>query len=383
MRIKITIFLLIICFLGGCLPPKRLPPPLEFIPPKKWPELSRPTDVKAFKSALRCSLNYYRRLPPNHIIPGTNISYRVEELIEGLEIFELCLENVAWQKCLKAHFDMYQAGGGKKVLFTGYYQPILYGNLSPTKRYRYPIYRRPDELVKINLSRFGKDLPHLVLKGMLKGNEIVPFYTRLEIDFFKKLAEKGYEIVWVDDPVELFFLHIQGSGLIILPNGEKLYLHYAISNGHPYRSIGQSMKGLGLLDAANGLEIKEYLRTHPEKMETILSLNPSYIFFDIRDRGPLGALEEVLTPFYSIATDPSIFPRGSLLFIETQLPLLDSNKTLASWSPFRSFALNQDSGGAIKGSSRADIFLGTGEVAEAQACYMAEYGKLYLLIKKK
>jgi len=384
MRIKLIVFFVVFLYLG-CIP-KKPPPPLEFVPSKDWPLLTKPKDMEAFQTALNNSLNYYHRLPSDYTMFVGDTAYTVGELIEGLKIFQVCLKKPDWQSCLKAHFDLYQATGmnnKKQALFTGYYQPILFGSFSPTERYRYPIYSIPDEWVKIDLRRFGKNLPHLVLKGMVQGHEIVPFYTRSEIDFEHKLKGKGYEILWVDDPVELFFLHIQGSGMVILPDGQRIYVHYAASNGRYYHSIGQSMKSLGLIEDGNGLEIKRYLRSHPKKIKTVFSKNPSYIFFEIRDKGPLGALEEVLVPYYSVATDFNIFPKGAILFITTEIPLVNDRQELLGWRPFSTFAFNQDSGGTIKGSGRVDIFFGTGPLAEAQACYMDRYGKLYLLMKKE
>jgi membrane-bound lytic murein transglycosylase A len=140
---------------------------------------------------------------------------------------------------------------------------------------------------------------------------------------------------------------------------------------------------LGLIENGNGLEIKRYLMAHPERIKAVFSTNQSYVFFEIRNNGPLGALEQVLVPYYSVATDFTIFPKGNLLFIKTEIPSVDAQQKLVGWKPFSSFVLNHDTGGAIKGSGKADIFFGTGPVAEAQACYMVRYGKLYLLVKKK
>jgi len=384
MRLKLVIFLFL-CFFLGCLPSRQISPPLELI--THWPKFSQPTNIKAFTQALTRSLNYYSRLPSGYTMWVGDVPYTVEELKESLNLFQYCLGENNFTDCLKAHFDLYEASGlnkRKEVLFTGYYQPILHGSFTPTDRYRYPIYRLPDEWVRINLRRFeDPDLPPKVLIGMVHSHEVIPFYTRADIDFAHKLQGKGYEIVWVDDPVELFFLHIQGSGIVILPDGKQIYVHYAASNGRPYRSIGQIIKAWGLLDKPNGLNIKQFLRNHPEKMQAVFSTNPSYIFFKIVDRGPLGALNECLTPLYSVATDPTIFPRGALLFVDTKIPRVNEKQELLNWQPFSSFVLNQDTGGAIKGPGRVDIYFGTGSKAEAQACYMARRGKLYLLVKKK
>ncbi|HDD43316.1 MAG TPA: hypothetical protein ENG63_00440 [Candidatus Desulfofervidus auxilii] len=382
----IVIIFLILCIFVGCLPPPKPPPNLIKLPFKKWPVLKKPQDLDTFFVALERSLNYYQKLPPDYTFLVAGTPYTALEMEKSLKIFKYCLNKSNWQSCIRNYFDLYQAAGlnqKREVLFTGYYQPILYGSFSPNERFKYPIYRVPDELLKIDLKRFDETLPPRILIGMVRGNEVIPFYSRAEIDYSLKLAGKGYEIIWVDDPIELFFLHIQGSGIVILPDGKKVYLHYAISNGRPYKSIGQVMKTLGLLEKPNGIKIKKYFKNHPEMMKKIFSVNESYIFFQIVEKGPLGALDEILTPYYSLATDPNIFPKGSMLFLQTEIPIVDDKQNLKGWQTFHSFALSQDTGSAIKGPGRADIFFGTGNKAEAKACYMARRGKLYLLIKKK
>ncbi len=381
---KLGLIFISLFILFACVPFKKPPPALIRV--KKWPPLKRPADMKAFNAALDRSLHYCSRLPADYTFWINNLPYTARELEVDLETLKYCLNQADWQKCLKSHFVLYQARGLKKkeVLFTGYYQPVLHAALSPSKRYRYPIYRLPDEWIKIDLRRFGHDLPAKTLIGMVKGHEVIPFYTRAEIDFAHKLMGKGYELAWVDDPIELFFLHVQGSGILVLPDGQRLYVHYAASNGRPYRSIGRIMREWGLLDDnVNGLRIKEFLRNHPEMMQKVFAFNESYIFFKLVPKGPLGAINEVLVPYYSLATDPSVFPRGAILFVDTEIPKVDEKQHFLGWQPFKTIAFSQDTGGAIKGPGRADIFFGTGPIAEAQACYMAQKGKLYLLVGGK
>jgi len=384
LRVGFICIYIFLFLLFACVPFKKPPPALIRV--KKWPPLKRPADMKAFNAALARSLHYYSRLPADYTFWINNVSYTASELKRSLEILKYCLNQSDWQGCLKSHFDLYQAKGlnkAREVLFTGYYQPLLHGALSPSERYRYPIYRLPDEWVKIDLCRFNHNLPAKTLIGMVKGHEVVPFYTRAEIDFAHKLQGKGYELAWVDDPIELFFLHVQGSGILVLPDGQRRYVHYAASNGRPYRSIGRIMRKWGLLDKVNGLRIKEFLRSHPEIIQKIFAFNESYIFFKFVPKGPLGAINEVLVPYYSLATDPSVFPRGAILFVDAEIPMVDKKQHFLGWQPFKTLAFSQDTGGAIKGPGRADISFGSGPLAEAQACYMAQKGKLYLLVGKK
>ncbi len=348
---------------------------------KKWPQIPKPSDPDGFLRALEHSANYYAHLPQDYTFFINNIPYTAVEMREALECLKMCLKDPDWRQCLKKHFVLYKTN--TQVLFTGYYQPILHGSLQKDARYRYPIYRLPNEWVRLELRRFGQDLPPKTLIGMVNHHEVVPFYTRKEIDFEKKLQGKGYELAWVDDPVELFFLHVQGSGVIILPNGQRRYVHYAATNGRRYQSIGRIMKQWGLLEKPNGLNIKSFLRMHPEWIPKVFAVNESYIFFKFVERGPLGALNEILTPYYSLATDPSVIPRGAILFVSTHIPKVNETQDLLGWESFQSLAFSQDTGGAIKGSARADIFFGTGKVAEAQACYMDSPGDLYVLVKKR
>ena len=381
------IILIFLCFFISCLPPKKLAVKnFKLIPPKKWPRLSRPKDVLSFRQALHRSLNFYERLPLDYGFFIDGNYYSIREIKEGLLIFNDCLNQADWPNCLKERFDLYQSRGmdGKgKVLFTGYYEPVLEGSLTPSNVYRYPIYRLPDEWVKIDLRVFDETLPNRVLIGMIKGHKVLPFYTREEIDYQKKLAGKGYEIFWVKDPVELFFLHIQGSGVIKLEDGREINVHYCGSNGHRYQSIGKVLADLNLLSDVNGNNIKAFLKNHPEILHKIFSYNKSYVFFEIAEDGPIGSIGEVLTPKYSIATDPSIFPRGALAYIVTEEPLVDEQGEILRWQKFQSFVLNQDTGGAIKGPGRVDVFFGRGKIAEIKAGYMLREGKIYLLLKKK
>lgn len=226
-------------------------------------------------------------------------------------------------------------------------------------------------------------LPNKVLIGRVVGDLILPFYTREQIDYQKKLSGKGYEIAWVKDPVELFFLHIEGSGVIKLEDGKEINVHYCGSNGHPYQSIGKVLAELNLLDKIDGKNIKAFLKAHPEMLPEILSYNKSYVFFEVVKNGPIGSIGEVLTPEYSIATDPNIFPKGALSYIITKEPIVNGQSKILEWQKFQSFVLNQDVGGAIKGLGRVDIFWGRGKVAEIKADYMTREGKVYLLLKKK
>jgi membrane-bound lytic murein transglycosylase A len=189
----------------------------------------------------------------------------------------------------------------------------------------------------------------------------------------------------VNDPIDLFFMHIQGSGKIRLPDGNVMQVSYAQKNGHPYRSIGRYLLDKEKLTSSEMTHqsIKKYLREHPEELSDILNYNKSYVFFRIVENGPIGALGLTLTSGRSIATDLDLFPKGALAFVRLRKPVFDKNGNIKTWEIFSRFVLNQDTGGVIKGPGRVDLFCGTGSDAEMLAGSLKENGELYFLVKKK
>ncbi|UCH95811.1 MAG: MltA domain-containing protein [Candidatus Aminicenantes bacterium] len=298
---------------------------------------------------------------------------------------------------VRQHYRFYQSAAPGDVLFTGYFEVDLRGSLTPSEVFRYPLYRKPDDLYRVDLSSFPffqkyRGLPR-VLRGRLFGNRtnrtggprIVPYYTREEIDYRQKLAGKGLEIVWIDNPIDVFFLHIQGSGVVALDSGETLRVNYDESNGHPYRAIGRLLVQQDILTLENvSLQsIRDYLEKHPEEMKDIFVYNPSYVFFRVVEEGPMGAIGVPVTPFRSIATDGYLFPKGALCYIETQLPVFDDGGKVTGWKMYSGFALNQDSGGAIRGPGQVDLFTGYGKKSRLIAGHMKQPGTFYFLLKTR
>jgi membrane-bound lytic murein transglycosylase A len=270
------------------------------------------------------------------------------------------------------------------VLFTGYYEPLLEGSLERTGPYQYPIYGRPPDLLEIDLGAFKESLRGKRIIGRLVGHRVVPYFSRAQIDGQGALNGRGLELLWLRDPVDLFFLHIQGSGQILLPNGRRIHVNYAGTNGRPYRSIGRILIDQGAIprEQMSMQAIKAYLKAHPEEMEEILFANPSYVFFRIVKEGPLGSLGVPVTPGRTIATDPRLFPRGGLAFIRARKPVTDGEGRILRWDRFSRFVLNQDSGGAIRGAGRVDLFCGSGPEAELTAGHLQHQGRLYFLLWK-
>jgi len=263
-------------------------------------------------------------------------------------------------------------------LITGYYEPLLHGSLVKTKRFRYPVYGRPDDLVVVDLGALYPELQGKRYRGRLNSNRVVPYYSRTEISQGKRPPDE-IVLAWVDDPVALFFLEIQGSGRIRLPDGKLLHVGYADQNGHPYVAIGRTLVDSGAmkLEEATMPAIRAWLKANPEKAQAVLNSNPSYVFFTLREpdnTGPIGALNVPLQPERSIAVDPNFIPLGSPVWFDTSLPGNSDAR------PYRRLVFAQDTGGAIRGPVRADLFLGFGENAERIAGAMRQRGKLYVLL---
>lgn len=261
-------------------------------------------------------------------------------------------------------------------LITGYYEPLLNGSWTRTERYRYPIYRAPDDLVTVDLGALYPELKGKRVRGRLTGRRVVPYHARSEIDA-DPLPLAGNELLWVDDPVALFFLQIQGSGRVRLPSGDVVAVGYAEQNGHPYTAIGRTLaERTGLKpEAIDAPTIRAWLAANPAQAPTVMNTNASYVFFALRDPGlpgPLGALGVPLFPERAIAVDPAYIPLGLPVWLDTTLP--DSE------ARYRQLVFAQDTGGAIKGPVRADLFFGYGPQAEDLAGRMRASGRLYVLL---
>ncbi|WP_299139825.1 MltA domain-containing protein [uncultured Tateyamaria sp.] len=242
---------------------------------------------------------------------------------------------------------------GADGLFTGYFEPELDGALRPSSRYRYPVYAMPPEA---RVSR--------------------PWLTRRQILEGSAMDGRGLEIAWVDDPVELFFLQIQGSGRIRLPSGQMIRVGYSGSNGHEYRSIGSELVRRGTYAAhqVSAQVIKNWVKRNPFDGTQLLYHNPSYVFFREvsevpADRGPLGAMNRSITTMRSIAVDPAHVPLGAPVWIEKD-----------GKNPLRRLMIAQDTGSAIKGAQRADVFFGTGDKAGRQAGRLRDPGRMMVLM---
>jgi membrane-bound lytic murein transglycosylase A len=273
-------------------------------------------------------------------------------------------------------FQLIQSDGTEEGLVTGYYEPLLKGSRTQSSRFRYPIYGVPDDLLVVELADVYPELKGMRLRGRLDGRRVVPYYSREEIEQ-GRVAAAAKTILWVDDAIELFFLQIQGSGRVLLDNGETVRIGYGEQNGYPYRSIGRLLveRGELPLEKASMQGIQAWARANPGKVSELLNQNASYIFFNevpAGAPGPYGALGVPLTAQRSVAVDRVFVPLGAPVFLATTWPL--------SSRPLNRLMLAQDTGGAIRGPLRADFFWGFGDEAAREAGRMKQALRMWVLL---
>jgi membrane-bound lytic murein transglycosylase A len=272
--------------------------------------------------------------------------------------------------------------GKAEGLFTGYYEPLLMGSRTPGGRFTVPLHKRPSDLVNVDLGAFDTALEGKRIAGRVDGGRLLPYPDRAAIDA-GALAGRGNELLWVDDPIGKFFLQIQGSGLVELGEGQRVRIGYADQNGRSYRAIGRDLVEMGVLtrEEVSLQTIRDWLRAHPDQAARIMEKNPSYVFFREqgdanKTTGPIGAQNVPLTAERSIAVDRRFMPLGAPIWLETTAPFPGGDR------PLHRLVVAQDTGGAIKGPVRGDVFWGTGPVAEHVAGHMKSPGRWLVLLPR-
>jgi membrane-bound lytic murein transglycosylase A len=286
------------------------------------------------------------------------------------------------QAYFKQYFSVYKTtniDGTDSGLITGYYEPLLKGSRIKSAKYLYPLYQVPNDLITVELDSLYPELKYKRVRGRLVGNKLVPYYNRAEIELDASPI-KGREFIYIDDIIDVFFLQIQGSGLVQLENGEQIHVGYADQNGQTYNSVGRLLIERGELTASNASMqgIKNWARNNPSKLRELLNSNPSFVFFRELPAGlpgPLGALGVSILPEKSVAVDAKFVPLGAPVFLSTTEP--------NSAKPLKRMMMAQDTGGAIKGGVRADFFWGAGFDAGAKAGAMKQAGKIWVLLPKE
>jgi membrane-bound lytic murein transglycosylase A len=311
------------------------------------------------------------------VCPASSLRLALEGLREALD------DGTPLDRYVREHFRIFRSvGRNGGSFFTGYYEPVIEGRRLRGGPFVHALYRRPPDLVEIPLGSFDAKLVDSKIYGRLDHGRLEPYYSRREIDGARVLDGRGLELVWLADPVDRYFLHVQGSGVIRFEDGSHLRVGFAGSNGRPYTSIGQLLIADGSLGPgeASSPAIQRYLRAHPERRDRILFSNDRYVFFREAEDGPVGSLGVRLTAGRSIATDPSNYPPGALAYIRTRVPVVENGSDVARTQPIQRFVLNQDAGAAITGPGRVDLFFGTADQAGLDAGNMSATGEIYWLM---
>jgi membrane-bound lytic murein transglycosylase A len=374
---------------GGVRPLPQVPPPptvdagplspdgvsLTLVPAERFPVFKDDGGLRDLKPALEQSLAYYRSLPVGtsfllgpERVTAARMASSVEALLALLE-----LPPDVFQEEVRRRFNLYQSPGTDNrgtLTFSSYYEHALDAAFTRGGIYQYPIYGRPPDLLEVDDPR-GKTM------SRREKGKLVPYYSRREIDLGGVLEGKGLEIAWAADPLDIFFLQVQGSGWLQVPGeASSVRVRFAGHNGLPYVSVGGQMIAKGIIpkDQFSRRAMVEYFRDHREERLELLSLNPRYVFFRL-DRGAdapfaIGSIRRPLTPRRSVAADKAIFPPGAIAWMETEKP-----RTAR-------FVLVQDEGGAIKGPGRIDYFVGAGKEAENYAVAFWTPGRFYILLLK-
>jgi membrane-bound lytic murein transglycosylase A len=322
-----------------------------------------------------------KTLPPGDRLDPGGLTGRVKDWIAVCDEARAipAADHARARYFFETRFEPAQAFGndGAQGLITGYYEPELRGAWQPDARHRYPIHGRPPDLVSVDLGKFRGEWRGQQVYGRLDGQHVVPMPTRRDIED-GALKGRQLELLWVDDAVDAFFLHVQGSGRVRMKEGGVVRLGYAGRNGHPYVAIGRELAQAGVLplEKITMQTIRAWLRDNPAAGQELMARNGSYVFFRVLDgEGPIGAHGVALTPARSLAVDRVFWPLGLPLWLDTTDPL-DPGR------PLRRLVVAQDAGSAIVGALRGDLFFGFGEPAAAYAGAMKNAGRLFALRPK-
>jgi membrane-bound lytic murein transglycosylase A len=346
-------------------PPKPAEPPLQAASWSDLPGWQEEDPLRAFE-VFRASCSALESKP---LWRATCASAREAQTTSDIH---------AWFEAQFQPWALVNPDGSRSGLITGYYEPLLKGSRARKPPYLSPLFGPPEDMVVVDLGELYPELKHMRLRGRLDGRKLVPYYSRAE---WAKQEEKrgGDALFWIDDPVDLFFMQVQGSGQIALDDGSRVRVSYADQNGHPYRSIGKWLVDQGELkvEQASLQNIKAWARANPKRLQELLNANPSLVFFrelQVIGSGPPGALGVPLTPERSIAVDPRIVTLGAPVFLATTWP----NET----RPLNRLMLAQDTGGAIRGAVRADFYWGSGAEPGSQAGRMRQQGSMWVLMPR-
>jgi len=337
-------------------------------------------DLYGLNEGIANSLNFLSKPSSQNFFPYDQITH--EHAVASLEAFyELLDSGINGEQLnneIRQRFDVYTSVGCDDqgtVLFTGYYTPIFNGSLEPTARFQYPLYRQPEDLIKTDTGE--------ILGRRLPNGSTAAYPSRREIETSNLLA--GNELVWLEDAFEAYVAHVQGSAVIRLTDGNRLTVGYTANNGHQYQPIRQDMIDEGLLsdDQINLASMIAFFQANPDKVTQYTYRNPRFVFFAETFDNPHGSINEPVIPLRTIATDKSVFPPAGVTFITTQLPRTMPGGAGVGILPYSGFALDQDTGGAIRAAGRCDVYMGIGDEAGKLAGSTYQEGRLYYLFLKQ
>ncbi len=384
-------------FLSGCgsfKEPEEIPQKsLIKLSSRNYPQFFDSRSFEGLARSIDQSLIYFKRVPLSRKYTYGKDIFDAGHMIRSMERFQALLADNSSPDELNARikedFLVYKSAGTDtgEVLFTGYYEPTYKGSLEQGNSYVFPAYSAPMDLVQIDLSLFSdkyKGHKRLMARVNPDTRRVVPYYSREEINTLPDFSDRADPVVWLESRVDRFFLEIQGSGRVNLEQGGQLRIHYAGSNGNAYRSVGRYLieKNEIARKDMSMQAIREWLENNPHRMDEVLHHNESFVFFKTEEGGPFGSINVEVTPLRSIATDQRLFPNGALCFAQAALPDPDLLEPLEQWEKTSLFVLNQDTGGAIRGPARADLFCGNGPYSEFTAGHMNTRGHLYFLVLK-
>ena len=361
--------------------------PLHCLPQHEIPFFSDDMDIASLMESANRQAIYLEKQNPQQEIAFAADKYDIHWLLVSVKELLVKLQQNPEKKelnqFLHENYLVYQAGGrtrqrGRHMLVTGYYEPVFSGSLTRDPPFLTPIYAPPQSLITLTAQDGQKKIGRYD-----RNNTFVNYWTREEIE--DKELLRGDELAYLQDPFDAFLLHVQGSGRIRLPDKSVRSVRFAGSNGLDYNSIGKLLvdEKIMTLEEVSIPAIRSYLQRHPEQRQRILHHNPRFIFFTWGDTlSPRGSCGEILTPGRSIAMDSSALPGGTIGYLVSRRPIVDQSGAITGWTSLNRFVFPQDSGAAIKGTGRVDIFWGNGDYAEIAANHMKEEGKLYFLVKK-
>lgn len=372
------------------IPVRRVAPtPGKFSQPSQLPDLlADDASRDSLILAIEKTLPFIRRKDPDApvILGDLKLTYRdlTDSLQAFLDLLQQKLPLEEFSRKVREQFDFYAAGDPKtgKVKFTGYYTPVIKASRFQTRGYNYPLYYLPENMLKVE--RLENEGSSEAASRVYHTAYQARNFTRGEIDGGKALADRNLEIAWLQSEMDRYFLHIQGSGILSYPNGTTEMVQFMGSNGYTYSSVGRLMIRTGAIDTGQGSMqgIKNYFRNYPQDVPKYLFKNKRYIFFRLTNELPRGSSGAEVVGHRAIATDKKIYPPGGLVFMTAKKPVLDANNKITRWEDFSRFVLDVDTGDAIRGPARADLYFGVGDRAGAGAGHYMVHGAMFYLIKK-